>query len=99
MRVLIAGGSSAAQIGEIMESIIEKNGTYLFTVVTAAGSKVDEWAKSVGAPTLYVDGIDKAEWYADTLVAIYDGENQMVRKLINDFGSEGKHGIIVRVTS
>lgn len=97
-------------ISATMEKLIQDSQCYLFTVVCGStenkmpiGSLSEIWAKNNGAPINYIIEpsidklIDKIADSADFIVAFYNGEDVIVRRVIMKMKGLGKHGKVVNI--
>lgn len=110
MKVIILGKYTYEQLSATMEELIESSQCYLFTIVCGStekkmpiGSLSETWALNNGAPINYIIEsdvnklIDKIVKSADFVLAFYDGEDAIVRRVIMKMKGEGKHGKVVNV--
>lgn len=108
-RVVIVGPWRIGQLSAVMEQLIEETQCYLFTVICGGTDEEKcfksigyKWAKMNGIPVeflvdknveILLDAIPKQ---ADYIVALFNGENNFIRRLIMKMKAEGKHGKIRR---
>lgn len=110
MKIAILGPWQYNHISSVMEELISESQCFLFTVV-CGGTQWDgcrdsvgyKWASANGAPIEFLVEenieklLDKVAATIDFAVALYDGKNQFISRLIMKLKSMGKHGKVVKI--
>ena len=107
-KIVIIWSGDEGLLARTMEKLIIDSQCFLFTVICGGtdesylkSSSGYRWAIRNGAPVEFLIEADvekllnKITQAADYIVCYNDGKNQLVKRLIMKFKSQGKHGTVI----
>lgn len=107
-KIVIIWSGDEGLLARTMEKLIVDSQCFLFTVICGSTDESNlksssgyRWAVRNGAPVEFLIEADvekllnKIAQTADYIVCYNDGKNQLVKRLIMKFKSQGKHGTVI----